>query len=110
MAHQSSQQQEFEYGILLEELQPEVKPPKMYQVVMFNDDFTPMDFVVEVLRVFFFKPKPKAEEIMLKIHTTGKAVCGIYTKNVAEMKVSQVMRYSSEHEHPLRCEMQALDG
>ncbi|PIQ43142.1 MAG: ATP-dependent Clp protease adapter ClpS [Gammaproteobacteria bacterium CG11_big_fil_rev_8_21_14_0_20_46_22] len=107
---QSRQRQfEVECGILLAEA-PQTKPPKMYQIVLFNDDFTPMDFVVEVLRIFFFKTKPKAEEIMLKIHTTGKAVCGIYTKNVAEMKISQVRRYARDHEHPLRCEMQPLDG
>ena len=106
--HHLSEATEKEYGVLLED-SPEVAPPKMYQVVMYNDDFTPMDFVVELLRIFFFKPKPKAMEIMLKIHTTGKAVCGIYTKNVAEMKVTQVRRYSAEHEYPLRCDLQPLD-
>lgn len=99
-----------ESGVILSEKSPETKPPKMYEVIMYNDNFTPMDFVVDLLRIFFFKPKPKAMEIMLKIHTGGKAVCGIYTKNVAEMKISQVHRYSTEHEYPLRCDIQPLDG
>ena len=97
-----------EASILMEEAAPEVVVPSMYQVVMLNDDFTPMDFVIEVLRIFFFKSKPKAMEIMLKIHLSGKGVCGIYTKNVAEMKVAQVLKYSRENEYPLRCEMQPL--
>ena len=101
---------QYDVGILLAEQTPEAKPPNMYEVIMYNDNYTPMDFVVDLLRIFFFKPKPKAMEIMLKIHTSGKAVCGIYTKNVAEMKMSQVHRYSTEHEYPLRCEIQPLDG
>lgn len=96
-------------GVVLEEALPELKPPCMYQVLLYNDDFTPMDFVVEVLKLFFFKPQAVAQEMMLRIHTTGKVVCGIYTKNVAETKVLQVRKYSIEHEHPLRCDMQALD-
>jgi len=98
-----------EVGVLLEERTPETAKPSMYQVVLFNDDFTPMDFVVEILRVFFFKSKPKAMEIMLKIHLSGKGVCGIYTKNVAEMKVAQVRKHGEKNEYPLRCEMQPID-
>ena len=98
-------QQQTESSILLEERTARARPPRMYQIVMLNDDFTPMDFVVEVLRTFFFKSKPKAMEIMLKIHTTGRAVCGIYTKNVAEMKVTQVARFCKQHEHPLFCKI-----
>ncbi len=97
-------------SILLKDSPFEVKPPAMYQVMIYNDDFTPMDFVVEVLRIFFFKSKGRATEIMLKVHTQGKAVCGVYTKNVAETKVTQVRSYARQHEYPLRCEMMPIDS
>jgi ATP-dependent Clp protease adaptor protein ClpS len=95
---------------MTKEAPPQIKTPKMYQIILYNDDFTPMDFVVEILRLFFLKSKAKASEIMLKVHTVGKAVCGIYTKNIAETKVSQVRAYAAHHEYPLRCEMIALDS
>src|SRR3990167_4308327 len=97
-------------SILLRESPPKIKPPQMYQVLIYNDDFTPMDFVVEILRIFFLKSKAKATEIMIRVHTTGKAVCGIYTKNIAETKVSQVRTYARQHEYPLRCEMLPIDS
>jgi ATP-dependent Clp protease adaptor protein ClpS len=96
-------------GIVTEEMLPELKPPQMYQVIIYNDDFTPMDFVVEILRIFFYKSQAKASEIMFRVHSTGKAVCGVYTKNVAETKVSQVRAYSQQNEYPLRCDMQPID-
>lgn len=97
-------------GILLEEVEPQLKQPQMYQVILYNDDFTPMDFVVEILRIFFFKSKAKANEIMLRVHCAGKAVCGVYTKNVAETKVSQVRAYSEQNEYPLKCDMIPVEG
>ena len=84
----------------------QVKPPPMFQVVMYNDDYTPMEFVVEVLQVFFALPRERATQIMLKVHTEGRGVCGIYPKDVASSKVEQVTAYSREHQHPLQCAME----
>ena len=106
----SQEQHLIDVSVILKEAEPKLKPPQMYQAVIHNDDFTPMDFVVEVLRIFFFKSKAKATEIMLRVHSTGKAVCGVYTKNIAETKVSQVRAYARQHEHPLRCEMLPIDA
>ncbi len=97
-------------GVLLDQTEPQLKKPQMYQVLIYNDDFTPMDFVVEILCAFFMKSKAKANEIMIRVHCTGKAVCGVYTKNVAETKVSQVRVYSKQHEYPLRCDMLPVSG
>jgi ATP-dependent Clp protease adaptor protein ClpS len=83
-----------------------VKPPPMFQVVMYNDDYTPMEFVVEVLQVFFTLPRERATQIMLKVHTEGRGVCGIYPKDVASTKVEQVLSYSRQHQHPLQCAME----
>lgn len=87
----------------------ELKPPPMYQVVMLNDDYTPMDFVVEVLEDFFAMNREQATQTMLQIHTRGQALCGIYTRDVAETKVMQVSQYARECEHPLQCEAQRDD-
>ncbi|MFW8590024.1 ATP-dependent Clp protease adapter ClpS [Glaciecola sp. 2405UD65-10] len=81
-------------------------PPSMYQVLLNNDDYTPMDFVVEVLQTFFSMDTEKANQIMLTIHYHGKAVCGIYTAEIAETKVMQVNQYSRKHQHPLMCTME----
>jgi ATP-dependent Clp protease adaptor protein ClpS len=78
----------------------------MFQVVMYNDDYTPMEFVVEVLQVFFTLPRERATQIMLKVHTEGRGVCGIYPKDVASTKVEQVLSYSRQHQHPLQCAME----
>ena len=81
-------------------------PPSMYQVLLNNDDYTPMDFVVEVLQTFFSMDTEKANQIMLTIHYHGKAVCGIYTAEIAETKVMQVNQYARKHQHPLMCTME----
>ncbi|MDP0587736.1 MAG: ATP-dependent Clp protease adapter ClpS [Candidatus Endonucleobacter bathymodioli] len=78
-------------------------PPSMYQVLLLNDDFTPMDFVVDVLGIFFDMPTEKAAQIMLTVHTKGKASCGIFSKDVAETKAQQVNQYSRDNQHPLLC-------
>ena len=83
-----------------------IKPPSQYRVILNNDDYTPMEFVVEVLQRFFAMDIDKATQTMLAVHYEGKAICGIYTAEVAEMKVLQVMSYSREHEHPLLCTME----
>lgn len=84
----------------------ELKPPPMYKVVLHNDDYTPMDFVVEVLIKFFRMDQERATDTMLTIHYKGRAVCGIYSAEIAETKVAQVNHYSREHQHPLLCGME----
>ena len=83
-----------------------VKPPPMYQVVLLNDDFTPMEFVVEVLQKFFGMDRERATQVMLKVHREGRGVCGIYPHDVAATKVEQVSSFSREHQHPLQCVME----
>ena len=93
-------------AVVLERRAQRVQPPQMYQVVLLNDDFTPMDFVVEVLQVFFAMNREKATQVMLHVHTRGKGVCGVYTREVAESKVTQVNEFSRQHQHPLLCTME----
>ena len=85
---------------------PKLKQPPLYKVVLINDDYTPMDFVVEVLRSFFDFNVEKATQVMLKVHTEGKGVCGVYSKDVAETKSAQVNDYSRECEQPLLCSVE----
>ncbi len=93
-------------GPEVEAANPSLKQPPLYKVVLLNDDYTPMDFVVDVLQRFFQKDRSQATQIMLHVHTRGKGVCGVYTRDVAETKVSQVNDYAREHEHPLLCTME----
>jgi ATP-dependent Clp protease adaptor protein ClpS len=93
-------------GLALEEARPQVKPPSMYKVLMLNDDFTPMEFVVEVLELFFAMNREKATRIMLTVHTEGRAVCGVYTRDVAETRAAQVIDYARQHQHPLMCQVE----
>lgn len=90
----------------LQEAKPALKQPAMYRVLLLNDDFTPMDFVVEILTNFFSMNKERATQVMLQIHTQGLGVCGTYTRDVAETKVHIVNDYSREHHHPLMCTME----
>lgn len=85
---------------------PKVTQPPLYKVILLNDDYTPMDFVVEVLCSFFLLNAEKATQIMLKVHTEGKAVCGVFSKDVAETKAQQVNDYSRECEQPLLCNVE----
>lgn len=82
------------------------KPPRQYRVRLLNDDFTTMEFVVEVLQVFFAMGREQAVQVMLKVHNEGSAVCGVYPKDIAETKVKQVVDYAAQHGHPLRCLME----
>ncbi|CAV18173.1 ATP-dependent Clp protease adapter ClpS [Vibrio sp. 10N.222.54.F12] len=93
---------------LLEKERTKVKPPAMYNVVLHNDDYTPMDFVIEILERFFSLDIEKATEVMLKVHYEGKAICGTYSAEIAETKVAQVTMYSKENEHPLLCTMEQV--
>ena len=89
--------------VLLERTPLKTKPPQMYQVVLLNDDYTPMEFVVAVIQEFFNKDREAATQIMLKIHMEGKGVCGVYSKDVAATKVDRVMEAASQAGHPLQC-------
>ncbi|OEF03684.1 ATP-dependent Clp protease adapter ClpS [Vibrio crassostreae] len=93
---------------LLEKEATKVKPPAMYNVVLNNDDYTPMDFVIEILERFFSLDIEKATEVMLKVHYEGKAICGTYSAEIADTKVAQVTMYSKENEHPLLCTMEQV--
>ena len=79
------------------------KRPRLYQVILLNDDYTTMEFVVQILRRFFLKSQEAAEALMLKIHIEGEAVCGVYSYDVAQTKVTQVMEFSRKHDQPLMC-------
>ena len=85
---------------------PKTKKPSMYKVLMLNDDYTPMEFVVHILERFFNKNRQEATRIMLHVHRRGVGVCGVYTYEVAETKVTQVMDFARQHQHPLQCTLE----
>lgn len=93
-------------GSLLEAKLSKLAPPPLYTVVLLNDDFTPMDFVVYVLQKFFSKNREQATQIMLKVHMEGRGVCGVYPRDVAATKVEQVTAFARENQHPLACVME----
>lgn len=101
--------QDHDDGLLVEESKPRVKRPPMYKVVLLNDDYTPMEFVVLVLETFFNMDRERATRVMLAVHTKGKGVCGIYSRDIAETKVAQVNDYARENQHPLLCSMEEAD-
>ena len=88
------------------ETKPKTKKPSLYKVLLLNDDYTPMEFVVYILERFFNKGREDATRIMLHVHQKGVGVCGVYTYEVAETKVAQVMNFSRQNEHPLQCTME----
>jgi len=94
-------------GLAVEKARPKLKPPRMYKVILLNDDYTPMEFVVQVLEHFFGMTREKATQVMLHVHTRGKGVCGVFTYDIAETKVNQVNDFSRRHQHPLLCTMEA---
>jgi len=106
----SKEEEDSEGGLALQESKPALKRPPLFKVVLINDDYTPMEFVVEVLEVFFRMNREQATHVMLTVHTQGKGVCGIYTRDIAETKASQVNQYARENEHPLLCEIEASEG
>lgn len=95
-----------DHGVVVETAKPETARPPLYSVLILNDDYTPMDFVVEVLVQFFTMNLEKATQIMLHVHTRGRGVCGVYTREVAESKVAQVNEYARLSQHPLLCTME----
>ena len=92
-------------GVIVE-AKPKTKKPSMYKVLMLNDDYTPMEFVVHVLEQIFGKPREEAMQIMLHVHRRGVGVCGVFTYEVAETKVTQVVDYARQHQHPLQCTLE----
>lgn len=93
-------------GLAVQESRPKLKKPPMYQVVLLNDDFTPMEFVVHVLEHFFSMDRTKAMRVMLHVHTQGKGLCGTFVREIAETKVAQVNEYARSKNHPLLCSME----
>ncbi len=85
---------------------PRTKKPSMYKVLLLNDDYTPMEFVVHILERFFSKSTEEANRVMLHVHRRGVGVCGIFTYEIAESKVNQVMEFSRRHQHPLQCTLE----
>ena len=100
------EEQEGHVGLVVEEAAPEVKQPPLYSVVLLNDDYTPMEFVVDVLERFFRMDRETATRVMLEVHMKGKGVCGVFTYEIAETKVAQVMTYSRDNQHPLMCTLE----
>jgi len=90
----------------LTKTRPKTKKPSMYKVLMLNDDYTPMDFVVQILQTFFQKSEEEAVRIMLNVHQKGVGICGVYSFEVAETKVMQVIDSARRHEHPLQCTLE----
>jgi ATP-dependent Clp protease adaptor protein ClpS len=97
---------QFKDETLLEAQRSKLKPPPMFKVMLLNDDYTPMEFVVVVLQKFFGMTRERATQVMLKVHREGIGVCGVYPRDVAATKVQQVAAYSRKHQHPLQCVME----
>ncbi len=98
--------EQHEQGLAVKEARPKLKRPPMYMVLLLNDDYTPMDFVVGVLERFFSMDRVKATRVMLEVHTDGQGACGAFTFEIAETKVAQVNAYSRQQQHPLLCTME----
>jgi len=96
-------------SVVLERRPQKTKPPQMHQVVLLNDDYTPMEFVVVVIQEFFNKDRETATQIMLKIHLDGKGICGVFTKDVAATKVDQVTEAARKNGHPLQCVSEPIE-
>ena len=106
MGHDDGERKDDDRGLAVEESKPEVKRPPMYKVLLLNDDFTPMEFVVHILEKFFSMERHKATQVMLAVHTEGQGVCGTFTRDIAESKVMQVNDYARKHQHPLLSTME----
>jgi len=99
---------DFGRELVVEESKPAVKKPPLYQVILLNDDYTPMDFVVEVLEIIFGMDRQQATRVMLEVHTKGKGRCGVYTYEIAETKVAQISSFAEQHQHPLLSVMEEV--
>jgi ATP-dependent Clp protease adaptor protein ClpS len=94
------------FDLAVEEERPKVKRPPLYRVVLINDDYTPMEFVVDILETVFGLDRTRATQVMLEVHTKGKGNCGVFNYEIAETKVAQVMGLAQQHQHPLLCTME----
>jgi ATP-dependent Clp protease adaptor protein ClpS len=106
--HDRRTERDGQTGLVVEEAAPEVKQPPLFRVLLLNDDYTPMHFVVEVLERFFRMDRETATRVMLEVHVNGKGVCGVFTYEIAETKVAQVLGFSREHQHPLMCTLEQV--
>jgi len=107
MSDQDTDQDGFTNGsAVVEPAKPKLAKPPLWKVVLLNDDYTPMEFVVEVLQVFFRLDREEATVVMLHVHRKGKGVCGVFTREIAETKVAHVTQFARESKHPLLCEME----
>ncbi len=97
-----------EHDLAVDEARPKLKRPPLYRVVLINDDYTPMEFVVGILESVFGMARTGATHVMLEVHTKGKGICGVYSYEIAETKVAQVMSIASQHQHPLLCTMEEI--
>jgi len=95
-----------DFSLAVDEAKPKVKPPSLYRVVLINDDFTPMEFVVDILESVFAMERTRATQVMLEVHTKGKGICGVFSYEIAETKVAQVMSIANQQQHPLLCTME----
>jgi ATP-dependent Clp protease adaptor protein ClpS len=96
------------HGLILEEARPKLKRPAMYRVVLLNDDYTPMEFVVQILETIFSMDRTTATRVMLEVHTKGRGTAGVYTYEIAETRVAQVNGFARQHQHPLLCTMEEV--
>ena len=94
-------------GLAVQEAKPKLRKPRLYKVVLMNDDYTPMEFVILILEKFFQMDTEKATQVMLQVHTQGKGICGVFTKEIAETRVALVDGYAKQNEQPLLCLMEA---
>ena len=104
--HRDKNEQPGSYDLAVEEARPKIKQPPLYRVVLINDDFTPMEFVVDILESIFGMERTRATQVMLEVHTKGKGICGVYNFEIAETKVAQVMSIANQQQHPLLCTME----
>ncbi len=102
----TDKQSQYLEGPVVQESEPKVQRPRLYKVLLLNDDFTPMEFVVVLIERVFHKNREEATQIMLHVHQKGVGVCGIFTREVAETKVRQVLGFAKERQHPLQCTME----
>jgi len=108
MAHPEDHNDDRGQGTALQESRPKLKQPPLFKVVLINDDYTPMEFVVDILQRFFRLDRPNATRVMLEVHTHGRGVCGVFTHEIAETKVHQVSEFARENQHPLLCTMEEV--
>jgi len=95
-----------DHDVVIQEAKPKLKKPALYRVVLLNDDYTPMEFVIDVLMMFFSMNQEKSTQVMLAVHTEGKGICGTFSKDVADTKAAQVNQFARDNKHPLLCEVE----